>query len=59
MKITIKLEPSEFYMLLLTPRENSAEKLSAEIMRKLADLPTTEDAEEKEGESENGTYSNR
>ena len=59
MKITIKLEPSEFYNLLSTQRENNVEKLSEEIRKKLLDLPITEEPEEKEGESENGTSSNR
>ena len=59
MKITIKLEPSEFYNLLSTPNENNVEKLSEEIRKKLLDLPITEEPEEKEGETENGTPSNR
>ena len=59
MKITIKLEPSELYTLLSTQRENNVEKLSEEVRKKLLDLPITEEPEEKEGESENGTSSNR
>lgn len=59
MKITIKLEPSELCTLLSTQRENNVEKLSEEIRKKLLDLPITEEPEEKEGESENGTSSNR
>jgi hypothetical protein len=59
LKITIKLEPSELCTLLSTQRENNVEKLSEEIRKKLLDLPITEEPEEKEGESENGTSSNR
>ena len=59
MKITIKLEPSDIYALLSTTNENNVEKLSEEIRKKLLDLPITEEPEEKEGESENGTSSNR